>query len=112
MVHPEYLKRPRIHDGFDIAVATFDLNNALPPLPDIDRFKRKCIKSMPYFTASFHHNIGDEILIIGYPGEKQGYLYEMTGTIHSSKKRKGGTEVIIYKDIDTTCGQSGAPVYK
>jgi hypothetical protein len=27
-------------------------------------------------------------------------------------KRKGGTEVIVYRDIDTTCGQSGAPVFK
>lgn len=112
VVHPEYLKRPRIHDGFDIAVATFELNDALPPVDDIDRFKRKCIKYMPYFTASHSHNTGDSILIIGYPGEKHGFLYQMEGTIYATKKRKAGTEVIIYRDIDTTCGQSGAPVYK
>lgn len=35
----------------------------------------------------------------------------MEGSIHGTKKRKGGTEVIIYRDIDTTWGQSGAPVY-
>jgi hypothetical protein len=84
-VHPEYLKRPRIHDGYDIAVATFDLMDALPPVDDINRQKRKFVKVMPYFTSSFNHNPGDEILIIGYPGERQGYLYEMRGTIHANK---------------------------
>jgi hypothetical protein len=84
-VHPEYLKRPRIHDGYDIAVATFDLMDALPPVEDINRQKRKFVKVMPYFTSSFNHNPGDEILIIGYPGERQGYLYEMRGTIHANK---------------------------
>ena len=102
VVHPEYLKRPRIHDGYDIAVAMFDLNEVLPPLENIDRFKRKIVKIMPFFTSSFLHSVGDRILIIGYPGEKKGYLYEMEGTIHATKKRRGGTEVIIYRDIDTT----------
>jgi len=112
VVHPEYLKKPRIHDGFDVAVATFDLKDALPPVGDPDRFKRKMVKITPFFTNSFIHKAEERILIIGYPGEKNGYLYEMEGTIHGTKKRKGGTEVIIYRDLDTTCGQSGAPVYK
>lgn len=112
VVHPEYLKRPRIHDGYDIAVASFDLTDALPPIENIDRFKRKVVKVIPFFTGNFFHQSGEQILVIGYPGEKHGHLYEMQGTIHATKKRKGGTEVMIYRDIDTTCGQSGAPVYK
>ena len=112
VVHPEYLKKPRIHDGFDVAVATFDLKDALPQIKDQDRFKRKLVRIIPLFTNTFVHKQDEKILIIGYPGEKNGYLYEMEGSIHGTKKRKGGTEVIIYRDIDTTCGQSGAPVYK
>ena len=111
VVHPEYLKKPRIHDGFDVAVATFELKDALPQIKDPERFKRKLVRIIPLFTNNFVHKQDKRILIIGYPGEKNGYLYEMEGSIHGTKKRKGGTEVIIYRDIDTTCGQSGAPVY-
>jgi len=55
--------------------------------------------------------IGDTIMVVGYPVEKEGFLYKMEGTISGILNIGGDRKIILYKDIDTTGGQSGGPVY-
>ena len=49
---------------------------------------------------------GTDITITGYPGEYNGEMWTMSGEVTTSRTRR------IYYEIDTTSGQSGAPVYK
>jgi V8-like Glu-specific endopeptidase len=46
------------------------------------------------------------ITIAGYPGEKKGDPYIMSGTIKGISDK-----LIIYDDIDTTPGNSGSPLF-
>ena len=57
---------------------------------------------------------GDKIVISGYPAIPEsftGHLYTMRGTIFDVIKTDQGGRLILYKDVDTTGGQSGSPVY-
>ena len=52
---------------------------------------------------------GDSITLTGYPGEKNGVMYSMTGTVDEITQIPGTNSFLInYVDIDTTPGQSGA----
>ncbi|MBN2910980.1 trypsin-like serine protease [Polycladomyces sp. WAk] len=57
--------------------------------------------------------LGESVAVTGYPGDKhdQGYYYSMwkgLGTV----KDEGGQGKMIFYDVDTANGQSGAPVYQ
>ena len=54
---------------------------------------------------------GDKIALAGYPGEYKGDLYYMEGSISEIYAVDDERKFIFYKDIDTTKGQSGSPVY-
>lgn len=49
---------------------------------------------------------GKHIAVAGYPGEYQGQLWKMSGSVSQS------TDSLLYYKIDTTAGQSGSPVYR
>ena len=58
---------------------------------------------------------GNEVVIAGYPGKvnnkenKAPYMYSHQGKIDEIEFTKG-YGLVIYKDIDTSQGQSGAPL--
>lgn len=54
---------------------------------------------------------GDHIILIGYPNEYQGKLYQMRGAIKSIQKSTKYKLDIFYHNIDTTHGQSGSPIF-
>ena len=102
-IFPDYLKYPHIHEGYDLAIGILE--------------KSAKVKGLPISKNSYFSDIddecakaGDKIMVTGYPGEKNGYLYYMEGTIKeiiSQGKRK----IILYDNIHTTPGQSGSSVY-
>ncbi len=47
---------------------------------------------------------GSKIKVIGYPGEYEGKLYSMDGTIKRIVEKKNGHKTILYDDLDTTPG--------
>ena len=50
-------------------------------------------------------------MVGGYPAEHSGDLYKMTGKIKKIKKTTNGMTLIYYDDLQTSFGQSGAPVF-
>ena len=64
--------------------------------------------STGYFGASWTTSslVGTNVVVRGYPGEKNAQMWSMSGSIAAS-----GTFKLSYY-IDTTGGQSGSPVYK
>lgn len=98
--------------GYDIAVSSFHLEDATPPISDIEGMKESLLKIVPSFPEPKQHQKGNSIEVIGYPGEKDGRLYKMRGSINKITSINGGNQIVMYTDIDTTGGQSGSPVYK
>lgn len=62
----------------------------------------------PYTASKL--SVGMKIQVIGYPGEKGGYLYQHTGQLLEIETTSTGG-VALWYDLDTTPGQSGSPVY-
>lgn len=52
---------------------------------------------------------GHKVSISGFPGEKNGYLYEHTDEIMSINETELGGYIISYK-VDTTPGMSGSAI--
>ena len=57
------------------------------------------------FGWSANNQTGTSVTISGYPGEYRYFQYKMSGQISSCTTNK------LYYTIDTTDGQSGAPIY-
>jgi len=101
-IHPMYHDHWELHEGYDIAIAKLDGDfNRAPPSQN------------SYWSdiESEGAKEGEEICVIGYPGEKDGFLYMMKGTIYEIRSLDSNRKIILYNDINTTPGQSGSPVY-
>mmetsp|Transcript_24330 Transcript_24330/g.29714 ORF Transcript_24330/g.29714 Transcript_24330/m.29714 type:complete len:528 (-) Transcript_24330:55-1638(-) len=99
-IYPKYNDDPSDSSGYDIALIQIkDPDNIL-----------KNMKHIPIKKINDKHtNIAK---IIGYPGKYKdniitNWLYGMTGTYTIQKKQK----LIEYSDINTSMGQSGAPIF-
>jgi len=104
LVHPKYDGEP--YSGFDFAIAPILLKKhenskykGFTGEKDIDwgEVKPESIE------------VGLEIEVAGYPGDKEGYSYVHSGKIVTKKKTKGGGWLIFY-DVDTTPGNSGSDI--
>eukprot|EP00347_Sterkiella_histriomuscorum_P010188 403377269 len=104
-VHPFYRKNSHFNCGYDIAIGKLDIEN-----PD----------ELAHLISddSWWSNIdevelkqGDEICVIGYPGEYDSELYEMKGTLTEIRRNRDGNRILVYNNIDTTKGQSGGAIY-
>lgn len=97
--HPKYAENPTSSSGNDIAIikANIDGNDKL--LKNIKRIRVRAFESeiTAYSGAK----------VIGYPGEKDGELWGMTGDYNLNDKNT----LISYRNIDTTAGQSGSPIF-
>ena len=98
-IYPKYYDNPTEYSGYDIAlIAIKDKDNILQNMKHIP------IKKID----DKHSNIAK---IIGYPGKYKNditthWLYGMTGKYKIQKQQK----LIEYSDINTSSGQSGAPI--
>ena len=100
-IFPGYFENHNIHHGFDLAIGFLEPNNRIFP---------SAVNG--FYTEKETFTIGTQIMVMGYPGEKDGYLYSMNGSINSMVKKDGYETVITYSDLNTSGGQSGSPVYK
>jgi len=99
---PGYSENPEITSGCDIAVGL---------LQGGDYSHQGISKNSKISTIEKSNaQVGDVIMVIGYPVEKNQYLYKMEGTIYRIIDTPHG-KLILYKDLSTTGGQSGCPVY-
>ena len=99
---PGYEDNSDLLDGYDLAIGLFKEYFVQVSMSD-DSYLSHIEKENP--------RPGDIIRVIGYPGEKNGELFEMRGTIQQIIKNGGDNQAILYDDIETTSGQSGSPVY-
>jgi len=110
--HPEYLKHPGLHGGFDIAVASFDITKSKSFIKDLEVFKNMLRKIAPSLTSINVKN-GDELFITGYPGETGGYMHQIKAKIFDTiSVDDDTTKLLVFKDIRASGGLSGAPVLK
>jgi len=111
-VHPLYSSNPTITSGYDLAVVQMENTTALHKHPIL---KDKEYRSYQHGFYWHHLDTPDKnykAKVMGYPGEndKVGDMYQMTGSLHCAKNKPQGTQILFYKDIDTTPGQSGSPL--
>jgi len=101
-IHQKYFNKDcnNFYSGYDLAVMEFTTDQVLPLTPLQNVFWGRYDDKMKSYRAR----------VYGYPGENNlsGDPYEMYGTID---KVAMDNRVITYKDIDTTGGQSGSPVF-
>lgn len=99
VVHPKYAHDPTPTSGHDIAIIKVDIDVDDELLKNIKPLKLRGIESdiTSYSGAK----------VIGYPGEKDGELYGMSGDYNLVNK----STVIKYEKIDTSGGQSGSPIF-
>eukprot|EP01084_Bolivina_argentea_P170264 295038_1 len=99
--HPKYDENPTTTSGYDIAIIKIV----------IDLGKDTILKNIkPLKVRKFESNDAyKHCKVIGFPGEKdkQGQLYGMSGDYNLENKGK----LITYKQIDTSPGQSGSPIF-
>jgi len=114
-VHPEYEvilqkmdTKETLWQGVDIAICILKDGSELKKLTeDIDLHDFLNLQE-PAKTPS----VDDDISVTGYPGEKKGVQYTMSGSIKHIKQAEYTQNglVFTYENIDTTGGQSGSPV--
>jgi hypothetical protein len=85
--HPKFLDGPSSCAGFDIAVGLLTGNFEKAP---------RCENSYwSYFEYQAPLRIGDEICVVGYPAEKAGYAYNMSGTISGILDVANGGKLLV-----------------
>eukprot|EP01084_Bolivina_argentea_P194801 334322_1 len=110
-IHPKYIEYCKSNisqsaTGFDIAII-----EVLDPQNELKKIK-------PFKLRQYQSEISidSKIKVIGYPGELtlRGELYGMIGDGNMGfiSKRIQINPLIAYKDIDTSDGQSGCPIFK
>jgi len=104
IVHPNYNGEP--YSGFDIGVA--------PVVSEDHKYSKGCnftrendVAWGPVQPESIE--VGLQIEVAGFPGEKNGYSYVHSGKIVAKKYTKQGGWLIFY-DVDTTPGNSGSDI--
>jgi len=104
LVHPNYEGEP--YSGFDFAVAPIVLKEH-----ENSKYKGFISKNDINWGGVKPESIevGLNIEVAGFPGDKKGYSYVHSGKIVAKKKTKAGGWVIYY-DVDTTPGNSGSDV--
>ena len=111
VVHPKYDGSP--YCGFDFAICfisksiegKYNEEDYSMKYPVTDKFAY-CLEENEMTTEVMK---GKMLSIVGYPGEKEGFLYEHSGPIVSIHKTRLGGYNIAY-DIDTTPGNSGSSI--
>jgi len=117
VIHPKYFDNPSPASGFDIAIARLDLEPHILPQDSNRTIKKKLGIGSPYYVNLLVNSAEDKwyewITVAGYPAEdeKRSHQYTMTGCLSESYRNTAGGHVLLYKDIDTTGGQSGSPVF-
>jgi len=104
LVHPKFNGEP--YSGFDIGVA--------PVVLEDHKYSRGCNFDRKEDVAwgavqPESIEVGLEIEVAGFPGEKKGYPYFHHGKIRAIKPTKQGGWLIFY-DVDTTPGNSGSDI--
>lgn len=115
MVHPEYFNHPGLWEGYDIALGFKDE----PTKKNMNRKSTRDTK--PHFWGKAKRDPaywkGKHIKISGYPVKykgmvNDGFQYVMDGTIFEQAEHyKTKAMTFTYKDLDTSGGQSGSPVF-
>ena len=110
MWHPKYKQNYKEYCGYDIGVALVE-----EVLPGKNFVEQNLEATHDYFWGSITSEDlhGDEqVQIAGFPGElpKRGVLHEHTNKVCSVEPTEEGGYRVLY-DIDTTHGQSGAPIW-
>jgi len=120
VVHPHYYEvfelngKHNMFDGVDIAICFLKWDEQLEKLKSKwemdDNLPR--LWTPPKKSYDFDNNM--EINVTGYPGESKYpmHQYSMDGNaeIQRSQTKELEGHILTYKDLDTTKGQSGAPV--
>lgn len=100
VVHPSYFMHPTTHSGFDLALCWIDV-------PEDDNTLRNKSYSCLSNPVACNFENGKEIVVVGFPCEREGEKWYMKGNITNYHEEK---EIIVYDNIDTTLGQTGGPV--
>ncbi len=91
-VSPVHADAPDILDGCDLAIGFLEEDFS---------FALMLNKTYLSYLEKERPEVGDIIRVIGYPGEKQGRLYEMEGKIQQILRTENNKE-ILDDNIDTT----------
>jgi V8-like Glu-specific endopeptidase len=111
----EYLKNPTHTEGYDLAICIINEDKLrCREVSQTKTLKRRIANVAPPFPDKYDVDMDDEILVIGYPDEYKHQMYYMVGTVSEVFffKTDSNGELVKYKDIDTTEGQSGCPVFR
>jgi len=108
-VCPGYEDSPTIGSGRDIAVGYFDRCKWVDVCePPGDRCGQLPI-TMP-LTGEAPPNPDSIVNVTGYPAQYPGQMYTMKGNIRDCCRTRDGMAVLLYRNIDTSGGQSGSPL--
>jgi len=104
LVHPKFNGEP--YSGFDIGIA--------PIVPVHHKYSRgrNFTRTNDVAWGAVHPEsieVGLDIEVAGFPGEKKGYAYVHHGKIIDKKQTKQGGWLIFY-NVDTTPGNSGSDI--
>ena len=106
MWHPKYVYNEFC--GYDIGVALVEED-----LPGKNYVEPTLPATQDYFWGSIKHTDLDgreRAQIVGFPGEKGMVLYEHTNEVDCVACTEEGGYIVKY-DVDTSKGQSGAPIW-
>eukprot|EP01084_Bolivina_argentea_P120387 213366_1 len=107
-VYPAYFQNPQntvSYSGYDLAICVANLSEN-----SIDTYFKLVDLFKPMLVDSFDRNGGYNIF--GFPGDdKEGELWGMFSYVKNAQYIERQNELIRYSNIDTTGGQSGAPIY-
>merc|ERR1712048_580112 len=114
VIHPDYLKKPDIYSGNDIAIASLESDDFVEF--DVPDESRASWAGKPRELKFIQWEPGSSLTVVGYPGTfhgktADGRQYGMEGTLASKRHVSEGCELLLYRDVDTTGGQSGSPVW-
>jgi len=112
-VHPRYADTYESCEGFDVAVAF------VKPQPNERELNLLPSPDNCYWDEYDDVELaaGDVIFISGYPGavktgkSVEGQLWGMQGAVYQVVTKANGGKLILYKDLDTSPGQSGSVVW-
>jgi len=102
-VYPGYTTTPDLDKGFDFAIGQLE--------EEVENKNEKW--NLIWDTVdNLDVKPGETLYVVGYPGEYNPLVYSMKGTVKEIKSvgKEKKNKVIIYENIDTSCGQSGSPV--
>ena len=111
-VHPEYIKHPGLYGGFDISVATFEMQDAKSFIKELSTFKNMLKKLVPSIPNLPKIKKKEQVFLTGYPGENGGTMFQMKTDIYDFISTEDNTCMIVLKDLKTSGGLTGSPILK